>query len=88
MKKNKTEKQKKISKKENKGMIHKDMTIAETVNKYPSIVPIFMKYGLSCIGCPFAMSETIEQGANGHGINHDEMIKEMNSKLNKDKKRK
>lgn len=73
---------KKISVRE-KQTIGKDITIAEAVNKHPEIVPVFMKYGLSCIGCPFAMSETIEQGANGHGINVEKLMKELNQKVKK-----
>ena len=86
--KEKIKKIKKKKRKKEKEIITKDMTIAEAVNNYPSIAPIFMKYGLSCIGCPFALSETIKQSSNGHGINYKNMIEEMNSKLNKEKKRK
>ena len=78
-------KMKKQLKKIEKNMINKDMTIAETINKHPEIVSVFMKNGLSCIGCPFAMSETIEQGANGHGINVEKLIKELNQKVKKGK---
>lgn len=71
-----------------KQTITKDMLIAKAANKYPELIPVFLKNGLSCIGCPFAMQETIEQGAIGHGIDPDKLIKELNSKINKQKKSK
>ncbi len=69
-----------------KQIITKDMLIAKTVNEHPESISVFLKHGLSCIGCPFAMQETIEQGAIGHGIDVKKLIKELNSKLNKRKK--
>ena len=65
--------------------ITKDMTFSEVMVAHPILVPIFLKYGLSCIGCPFASQETIEQGAKGHGINVEDLLKEPNKNL-KDKK--
>ncbi|UCD04585.1 MAG: DUF1858 domain-containing protein [Candidatus Woesearchaeota archaeon] len=61
------------------------MTFADVIGKYPDSVPIFLKHGLSCIGCPFAAQETIEQGAEGHGINIEDLLKDLNDNL-KEKK--
>jgi hybrid cluster-associated redox disulfide protein len=41
---------------------------------------ILMGRGMHCFGCPMAMQETIEQGAEAHGIDADELIKEINKK--------
>jgi hybrid cluster-associated redox disulfide protein len=65
----KTKKQEKIT---------KDMTINEVVQKYPESSKIFMKYGMTCFGCPFAMQETLEQGALAHGIDVDKILDELN----------
>ena len=58
-----------------------NMTFAEVMKKYPNLVPIFLKYGLSCIGCPFAAQETIEQGCIGHGISTKELLDELNNQI-------
>lgn len=58
--------------------ITKNMTFAEVIGKYPAVVPVFLKHGLSCIGCPFASMETIEQGAKAHGIDVEDLLKELN----------
>ena len=59
--------------------INKDMTIEEAVRQYPETIPIFLNYGLHCIGCHVANWETIEQGAITHGItNFDSMLQDLN----------
>jgi hybrid cluster-associated redox disulfide protein len=61
--------------------ITKDMTFAELMKENPEAVKKLMKKGMHCIGCPMAMMETIEQGAIAHGIDADELIKELNGKI-------
>ena len=58
--------------------ITKEMTIEEVISKYPKTSSIFLKYGFHCLGCPGAKFENIEQGAQIHGINLDELINELN----------
>ncbi|MBU4086980.1 MAG: DUF1858 domain-containing protein [Nanoarchaeota archaeon] len=36
--------------------------------------------GMHCLGCPFASMESIEQGAKAHGLDADELVKELNKK--------
>jgi len=57
--------------------VTKDMTIAETVQKYPTTVEVFQRYGMSCLGCPATQFENIEQGATVHGIDVEELVKEL-----------
>ncbi len=58
--------------------ITKDMSIMEVVTKYPDTVPVFMEYGMGCIGCAAAHYENIEQGASAHGIDVDALIEGLN----------
>jgi hybrid cluster-associated redox disulfide protein len=58
--------------------ITKDTTILEVVKKHPETVEVFQKHGLSCVGCPFAMMETLEQGAKSHGIDLEKLLKDLN----------
>ena len=59
--------------------ITKDMTFAELIMN-DEIAEKLSNKGLFCGGCPMAQFETIEQGAQAHGINVNELIKELNSK--------
>lgn len=54
------------------------MSIAEVVENHPEAAEVFRKHGLSCMGCPFAMMETLEQGAKSHGIDLEKLLKELN----------
>jgi len=54
------------------------MTIAEALKLKPQIAGILMTKGMHCLGCVIAQGETIEQAAEVHGINAEELIKELN----------
>jgi len=76
-------------KKKNKKITNKiteDMTFAEVVSKYPEVTRVFLKYGLSCAGCPIAMQETIAQGAEAHGLDVKKLIEELNKAVKAKKK--
>lgn len=44
---------------------------------------ILMERGMHCFGCPMAMEETIEQGAEAHGLDADELVREINRRKKK-----
>ncbi len=58
--------------------ITKDMTIMEVVNKHPQSIKVFYQHGLFCIGCSVAYRESVEQGAQAHGIDVEQLMKELN----------
>ncbi len=59
-------------------MIRKDMLIGQVIRENPATVPVFLRNGLTCIGCPMAGMETVEQGAMSHGIDVEKLVKELN----------
>ncbi|MFC1517907.1 DUF1858 domain-containing protein [Candidatus Margulisiibacteriota bacterium] len=60
-------------------MIKKEMNIAEVLGKFPETMAVLQEHGIGCIGCMMAHSESLEQGLSAHGLNADEIIKEMNT---------
>jgi len=58
--------------------ISKDMSIGEVVQKHPETVAVFFQHGLGCVGCAAARFENIEQGAKAHGIDVDNLVKDLN----------
>ena len=68
--------------------ITKKMSFAEIIEKEPESASVFMEKGMHCCGCPMAMQESLEQGALAHGLDADEIVKELNEKLKKKKKSK
>ena len=61
--------------------ITKDMTIQEVVENNPETIRVFLEHGLHCVGCSVARFENIEQGAMAHGIDIDNLIKDLNDKV-------
>jgi hybrid cluster-associated redox disulfide protein len=59
--------------------ITKEMAIGEIVQTYPQTVRVFLSHGLMCIGCAAARFENLEQGAMAHGIDVDELLKDLNA---------
>ena len=59
-------------------ILRKDMTIAEAIKLKPMIAGLLMSKGMHCIGCVIAQGETLEQAAEVHGLNPDELLQELN----------
>ncbi len=68
--------------KKKKVKITKKMKLQELL-QFPEAVEILMSKGISCLGCPMAMMETLEQGCEAHGLNPDKIVDELNKKLRK-----
>lgn len=58
--------------------ITKEMGIIEIVQKNPKALEVFAKYGMGCVGCAAAKFESLEAGAKVHGVDPDEMVREIN----------
>lgn len=58
--------------------ISKDMTIGELIRTDENIVPILMRAGMHCIGCPSAQGESLEEAAMVHGLNIEALIEALN----------
>ena len=63
--------------------VTKEMSIGEVVMKWPESAAAFLQYGLHCYGCAAARYETIEQGAQAHGIDPETLIKAINEEIEK-----
>lgn len=61
--------------------ITKDMTIAEALRIDRGTAPIFMQFGMHCLGCPSATGESIEDASAVHGIDVDALIEALNDYL-------
>lgn len=59
-------------------MITKDMTVVEVLNLSEEYEQVFKKYLLTCAGCPAAQMETLEEAAEGHGVNIGQLLEDLN----------
>jgi hybrid cluster-associated redox disulfide protein len=67
----------------NEQKITKNMLIGEIVKKHPKYTEIMTKHGMHCIGCHVATWETLEQGAQAHGIDIKKLIDDLNNSSQK-----
>jgi hybrid cluster-associated redox disulfide protein len=59
--------------------ITKDMTFFELMRMHPDSVKVLQKYNLGCVGCMGAQNESLEQGAQAHGLDIDVLVKDLNA---------
>lgn len=57
--------------------ITKDMTIGEILRQAPEAAPVLLQAGMHCLGCPSAQAESLEEAAMVHGLDVDEIMKEL-----------
>jgi hybrid cluster-associated redox disulfide protein len=61
--------------------ITKDMMIGDIIETNRGVVPILMKAGMHCVGCPSAQGETLEEAGFVHGMDVDVLVDEINGFL-------
>lgn len=59
--------------------VTKDMTIGEIVKMNPKYVEVLMTFGMGCVGCPSAQAETLEEAAQVHGLDINNLLRALNS---------
>ena len=57
--------------------ITKDMTIGEALMLKPEIAPVLMGMGMHCLGCPASQAESLEEAAMVHGMDVEELMKQI-----------
>ena len=60
-------------------MISKDTKIGELLQEFPDKADILLTAGMHCLGCPASQAETLEEACAVHGIDVEELVKELNA---------
>jgi hybrid cluster-associated redox disulfide protein len=50
---------------------------ASLFKNHPPYMDVLKNHGVHCVGCMMAHSESLEEGLAAHGLDVDEIIKEM-----------
>lgn len=58
---------------------NKDTKIGEILEVAPEKADILLSIGMHCLGCPASQAETIEEACEVHGIDVEELIKQLNA---------
>ena len=59
-------------------MIEKTTKIGELLEKKPEKASVLLEAGMHCLGCPASQDETIEEACSVHGIDVEEILKQLN----------
>lgn len=63
--------------------VTRDMIIGEILQVDKGLIPILMNSGMHCLGCPSSQMESLEDACMVHGIDVEQLIKQMNDYLAK-----
>ena len=63
--------------------VTKDSIIGDVLDANPETALFFFAIGMHCLGCPASRGESIEQACAVHGTDADELVKTINSFLEK-----
>ncbi len=58
---------------------NKDMTMGEILAANPDARAILEGFGMHCCGCPVSQAEVLEEACEVHGIDVEDVLKELNS---------
>lgn len=61
--------------------VTKDMLIGDIIRMDNGVIPILMRAGMHCVGCPSAQGETLEEAGFVHGMEVDALVDEINLHL-------
>ena len=61
--------------------VDKQMTIGQVLNMDRGTAPIFMEFGMHCLGCPHATAESLADACAAHGANADRLVEKLNAYL-------
>lgn len=61
--------------------ITKDMTVGDILDLDRETAPFFMNMGMHCLGCPASRGETLAQACMVHGVDADQLEKQINEFL-------
>lgn len=62
--------------------ISKEMTFHQVMRMHPDVLKVLAKFQLGCVGCMGAQQESLEKGAQAHGLDIDELLQELNALFN------
>ena len=58
--------------------ITKEMTMGELLSIDRGVAVVLMNAGMHCIGCPSSIGESLEEACMVHGIEVEELLKNIN----------
>lgn len=54
-----------------------NLTVAETLTRWPATISVFMRYGTACVGCVMAPFETLDEVASIYGLDRAQLLHDL-----------
>lgn len=64
-----------------KCVCYKKTKLSKLIKENSKAIEFLFEKGMYCVGCPASQDETVEEAAMAHGLNADELVKEINEKI-------
>ena len=61
--------------------VTKDMIIGDLLRQDPNMAGILVAGGMHCVGCPSAQGESLEEACAVHGVDVNDLVKQLNDFL-------
>ena len=61
--------------------ITEDMMVFQVLDLNENLKTVLQDHGMSCVGCPGAMQETLKEAAEGHDIDIDALLEDLNREI-------
>lgn len=61
--------------------INKNTLMGEIVRSYPASIPVLLRAGMHCLGCPASQNESLEEACMVHGLDPDNVANEVNKAI-------
>ncbi|OQY34454.1 MAG: hypothetical protein B6243_05550 [Anaerolineaceae bacterium 4572_5.2] len=55
--------------------------VADTLERWPEVIPVFIKYQMKCVGCSMAAFDSIAEALKNHGIPANQFLDDINNAL-------
>ena len=59
--------------------VDKQMTIGQVLSMDRGTAPIFMEFGMHCLGCPHATAESQADACAAHGADVNRLVEKLNA---------
>ena len=56
---------------------NQEMIVAEVIDTWPQVIPVFLQHKTVCVGCLMARFDTLADVSRNYGIPIDHLINEM-----------
>jgi len=63
--------------------VTKEMSISDVLRLDNTTSEVFLQFGMTCLTCPFATSESLAQASAAHGVDPNTLVDKLNDHLAK-----